>query len=132
MTAYILGQVLKLRNQFYTFHPKRFILLYHIQKIQKKNGKWLTIPLFGYEKYNNIRCAVGKFKIQEYNTTVTVWLDAKKGTCLKIVNSGYDSMGESFEYIEEYTAIYDVVNDENIKKPDLTGYTLVDDGSIEI
>lgn len=88
--------------------------------------------MFGYEKYNNIKCAVGEFKIQEYNTTVTVWLDAKKGTCLKIVNSGYDSMGESFEYIEEYTAIYDVVNDENIKKPDLTGYTLVDDGSIEI
>lgn len=87
--------------------------------------------MFGYEKYNNIRCAVGEFKIPEYNIIVTVWLDAKKGTCLKTVNSGYDSFGEPFEYIEEYTAIYDVVNDENIKKPDLTGYTLVDDKSVD-
>lgn len=84
------------------------------------------IHLSGYEKYNGTRCAVGEFYMKDSNLTVTIWLDAKKGTCLKIINSGYDSFGKPFEYIEEYKATYGVVTDEDVKKPDLTGYTLIE------
>lgn len=79
--------------------------------------------LFGYEKYNGTKCAVGEFKNDKSGLMVKIWLDAKKGTCLKIVNIGIDSSGKQYETVDEYIATYGVVTDEDVKKPDLTGYT---------
>ncbi len=75
---------------------------------------------------------MGKFYIKDSNLTVTIWLDAKKGTCLKITNSGYDSSREPYEYVEEYVATYGVVTDEDVAKPDLTGYTLIESDSSDV
>lgn len=76
----------------------------------------------GYKKYNGTKCAVGEFKLSDEWTT-EIWLDAKKGTCLKTVNSIMDLNGEKEEIEEQYTAIYGVVKEEEVKRPDLTGYT---------
>ena len=40
-------------------------------------------------------------------------------------------MGNKFEYVDEYVATYDIVNDDDVQKPDLTGYTLIQDDVYE-
>lgn len=55
-----------------------------------------------------------------------MWLDSEKGTLLKLVNKGISSDGSEYEYIDEYTATYDVVTDEDVKKPDLTGFEKIE------
>lgn len=80
--------------------------------------------MFGYEKYNDTKCVIGKFVDSEL--TVEIWLDAKRGTCLKTVNIGIDSTGENYEIVNEFIATYDIVTDEDVKKPDLTGYTMIE------
>ena len=79
----------------------------------------------GYEKYNGTKCIVGEFKteIEKEVLTTRIWIDAERGTCLKIVNAGIDFSGNQYEIVEEYTATYDIVTDEDVKKPDLTEYT---------
>lgn len=76
----------------------------------------------GYKKYNDIECAVGEFKLEK-EWTVEIWIDSKKGTCLKTININVDSNGKKRENEENYTAIYNVVKDDDVRKPDLTGYT---------
>ena len=53
----------------------------------------------------------------------TFWIDAKTGTYLKIVNNGRDYNNQQYEYVEEYIATYGIVNADDVKRPDLTGYT---------
>lgn len=78
--------------------------------------------LFGYEIYNNTKCAIGQFNIN--NLIVRIWIDINNGTCLKTINMGVDSSGKKYEVATEYIVTYNVVTDDNIKKPDLAGYTL--------
>lgn len=92
----------------------------------KQYLKTQNILLFGFKKYNGTRCAVAEFKFNDLNLRTKIWLDAKKGTLLKTVNNGIDDIGEEYEIIEEYVATYNVVTDEDVKKPDLTGYTLIE------
>lgn len=81
------------------------------------------IRLYGYEEYNEIKCAVAEFKWENSELITRIWADNDRGTCLKFVNIGIDSEGNQYELIDEYIATYDIVTDENVKKPDLTGYT---------
>lgn len=81
------------------------------------------IRLYGYEEYNEIKCAVAEFKWENSEFITRIWSDKDRGTCLKFVNIGIDSEGNQYELIDEYIATYDIVTDENVKKPDLTGYT---------
>jgi hypothetical protein len=85
--------------------------------------KQQNIRLYGYEKYNNIKCAVAEFKWKDLELKTRIWIDKDRGTCLKTVNTGIDSEGEQYEYINEYIVTYDIVTDEEVKKPDLIGYT---------
>ena len=102
-----------------------------MQKVTLLNQKRLSIHLFGYENYSETKCAVGKFEFNNTGLETTFWIDAKKGTCLKTSNIGSDSMGNKFEYVDEYVATYDIVNDDDVQKPDLTGYTLIQDDVYE-
>lgn len=79
----------------------------------------------GYENYNGTKCAVGEFKFNELDLTTKIWLDEERGTYLKIVNTGIDSSGSQYENVDEYVATYDIVTDEDVKKPDLTEYTMI-------
>lgn len=47
----------------------------------------------GFERYNDIKCAVGNFETSEYS--IKIWVDAKTGAYLKIINKGKDSRGKS-------------------------------------
>lgn len=47
----------------------------------------------GFEYYNDIKCAVGNFETSEYS--IKIWIDAKTGAYLKIINKGKDSRRES-------------------------------------
>ena len=83
-----------------------------------------NINSYGYEKINGTKCAVAELKFAEIeNVTTTYWIDAQKGTLLKLVNKGIDLDGKEYEYIDEYTATYDIVKDEDVEKPNLEGYT---------
>ena len=86
-------------------------------------GKKQNIRLYGYEEYNNIKCAVAEFEWNDLQLKSRVWIDKDRGTCLKSLNTGIDSEGNQYEYIDEYRVTYDIVTDEDVKKPDLTGYT---------
>ena len=84
----------------------------------------MILNLFGYEEYNTTKCAVAEFA--QSSLTVMIWVDAQKGTVLKTINKGIDETGNEYEIIEEYKVSYDVVTDEDVKKPDLTGYTFIE------
>jgi len=99
-------------------------LSYHNEEFNNLEDSEYTF--IGYEKYNDTKCAVGEFKIADLNLTTRIWIDAQKGTCLKILNTGIDSEGKTYEITDEYTATYDVVTDKDVKKPDLAGYTFVE------
>ena len=86
-------------------------------------GKKQNILLYGYEEYNETKCAVAEFKWKDLELKTRIWIDKDRGTCLKTVNTGIDSEGNQYEYIDEYIVAYDIVTDEDVKKPDLTGYT---------
>ena len=86
-------------------------------------GKKQNIRLYGYEEYNDTKCAVAEFNWKHLELKTRIWIDRDRGTCLKLVNTGIDSEGEQYEYINEYIVTYDIVTDEDVKKPDLTGYT---------
>ena len=85
-----------------------------------------NINSYGYKRYNDTKCAVGEFELDDLNLTTEVWIDTAKGTLMKIINTGIDDTGREYEIVEEYTATYNVVTDEDVKKPDLTGYTLIE------
>lgn len=85
-------------------------------------GKKQNIRLYGYEEYKDNKCAVAEFKWEQLELKTRIWIDKDRGTCLKIVNIGIDSEGEQYEHINEYIVTYDIVSDEDVKKPDLTGY----------
>ena len=87
------------------------------------SGKKQNIRLYGYEEYNDTKCAVAEFKWKDSALKTRIWIDNDRGTCLKIENTGIDSEGNEYEYIDEYIVTYDIVTDEDVKKPDLTGYT---------
>lgn len=82
-----------------------------------------NIRLYGYEEYNDTKCAVAEFEWEDLELKTRIWLDKDRGTYLKIVNTGIDSEGNQYEYIDDYIVTYDIVTDEDVKKPDLTGYT---------
>ena len=52
-----------------------------------------------------------------------MWLDIRNGAILKRVNIGIDSYGDEYEFELESTITYGVVTDEDVARPDLTGYT---------
>ena len=85
-----------------------------------------NINLYGYKKYNGTKCAVSEFKFDDLELTTEVWIDIAKGTMMKTINTGIDDTGKEYQIIEEYTATYNIVTDEDVKKPDLTGYTLIE------
>lgn len=85
----------------------------------------LNIHLFGYENYNNTRCAIGEFKFDD-NWLVKIWIDANKGTYLKVINVLIDDNGSKQENIEEFLVTYDVVKETDVQKPDLKGYTKIE------
>lgn len=86
----------------------------------------MNLILYGFEKYNGVKCAVAEFKVSDINLTIKIWSDVQKGTVLKTSNIGIDDTGREYEIVEEYTVTYNVVTDEEVKKPDLTGYTLIE------
>ena len=121
---YIHGEIQGQRNVYLGCQVIKFIAFENIiMKIHISTMQ--NIHSYGYKKYNDTRCAVSEFEFNDLNLTTEVWIDAAKGTVMKTVNRGINESGE-YEYIEEYTATYNVVTDEDVKKPDLTGYTLIE------
>ena len=88
-----------------------------------KIGKKQNILLYEYEEYNNTRCAVAEFSWEDLALKTRIWIAKDRGTTLKVKNTGINSEGNQYEYIYEYSVIYDIVTDEDVKRPDLTGYT---------
>lgn len=88
-----------------------------------KIGKKQNILLYGYEEYNNTRCAVAEFSWEDLALKTRIWIAKDRGTTLKVKNTGINSEGNQYEYIDEYRVTYDIVTDEDVKRPDLTGYT---------
>ena len=86
----------------------------------------LNIHLFGYEKYKGTKCAVGEFEFDNGDLITKLWIDAKKGTYLKITNTGISPNGEQYEFEDEYEATYNIVKDEDVERPDLTGYEKIE------
>ena len=79
------------------------------------------INLFGYEIYGGAICAVAEFDMNDFK--VTTWIDRGKGTALKTITSGIDYSKKEYEIKNEYKITYGVVTDEDVARPDLTGYT---------
>lgn len=69
---------------------------------------------------------MGEFKFND-NWLVKIWIDANKGTYLKVINVFIDDNGSKQENIEEFSAIYNVVKDTDVQKPDLKEYTKIED-----
>lgn len=88
-----------------------------------KIGKKQNILLYGYEEYNNTRCAVAEFSWEDLALKTRIWIAQDRGITLKVKNTGINSEGNQYEYIDEYRVTYDIVTDEDVKRPDLTGYT---------
>lgn len=95
----------------------------------------MIINFFGYEIVKGTRCAVAEFIINNLEketqdqlylpeiTTMKIWVDAKKGTELKTVQTYIDEFGKLIESEDEWIVSYNVVTDEDVQRPDLTGYT---------
>ena len=79
----------------------------------------------GFENLNGTKCAVAEFKLSDVNLITKIWLDTKNGAVLKTVNKGKNELNEEYEITEEYTVTYNVVNDSDVEKPSLEGYTKV-------
>lgn len=79
----------------------------------------------GFEKIHGTKCVVAEFKLSDVNLITKIWLDAKNGAVLKTVNKGKNELNEEYEITEEYTVTYNVVNDSDVEKPSLEGYTKV-------
>jgi hypothetical protein len=84
-----------------------------------------SIILFGFEEYMGARCAIAEFKFNDLNLTTKIWVDTNKGTLLKTINEGRDSNNKKYELTDEYVATYNVVTDEDVRKPELTDYSLI-------
>ena len=83
----------------------------------------IEYKFIGYEKCNRTKCAVAQLRFTHNELTTTMWVDIQNGMFLKVRNKGIDSWGEEYELINEYTPTYGVVTDEDVKRPDLEGYT---------
>ncbi len=72
----------------------------------------------GYEKYNDTKCVIGEFKKIDSDTKI-YWIDAKKGTVLKVVEKGKDESLNEYEKTYEYSVTYNKTSKEDVQKPDL-------------
>ena len=84
-----------------------------------------SIILFCFEEYMGARFAIAEFKFNDLNLTTKIWVDTNKGTLLKTINEGRDSNNKKYELTDEYVATYNVVTDEDVRKPELTDYSLI-------
>ena len=63
------------------------------QAVSDKNlMEQFTYTFIGTKEFDNIKCAVGKFEINDKK--ITMWVNIKNGLTLKIINEGTDSLRE--------------------------------------
>ena len=86
----------------------------------------LNIHLFGYEKYKGTKCAVGELEFDKGDLITKLCIHAKKRPYLKTVNTSIGSNDEQYVFEDEYEATYNIVKDEDVERPDLTGYEKIE------
>lgn len=74
----------------------------------------------GYEDYNNARCVVVEFTYDNIMKDM-IWIDLKTGVILKKIG-----VVNSYKYTQHSEVVFDSVNDQDIIKPNISEYTLIE------
>ena len=86
----------------------------------------LIINLFGYEKYNNCKCAIVEFsnysKEDDISYTNKIWIDLKTGIMLKSYNISINQ-NIIFKTINYSEFILNQVKNEDVVKPNISEFT---------
>ena len=77
-----------------------------------------------YETVNGVKCVA--FSLSNTNTTFDIWLDKSNGMIVKMV-CNYSAEGEkTISTTMLYRYKIGSVTDEEVQKPNLEGYTIID------
>lgn len=79
--------------------------------------------LFGYEMMNGIKCVA--FNLSKEDSTFNVWIDKTNGMIVKMGCHYHMADTEKIDTMMYYRYKIGDVNDEEVKSPDLTGYSTI-------
>lgn len=83
----------------------------------------MILNLFGYEMMNGIKCVA--FKLFKDDSTFNVWIDKTNGMIVKMECHYYMADSEKIDTVMYYRYKIGEVKDEEVKSPDLTGYSTI-------
>ena len=102
--------------------PDKILVADYLANIDKFKSIFISIKS---EKYNEQDCYYIEFS--QNTDKIGVYINKETGLPMKACNGmSTNSNGEKFDNFIEYQYEFDVVTNEDIKEPDITGYQMVD------